>query len=148
MALAAELGAIAAGAREAEQRALSELGRDIGVALQMLDDLTGLTCERRRHKGIEDLRACRASWPWAWLAEQLDAVSYRRFRGALEAVVREELAPELLAERLCERIAEYGRAAVRSKLACSLGKLREVLGEPKGIRELESELLRLEQYDA
>ena len=147
MELAAELGALAAGASPTKLEVLAALGRDIGVALQMLDDWTGLRCARRRHKGREDLLASRASWPWAWLAERTDSVSYRRFRTALESVTAGELDPDLLADQLCEAIGDHAPTVIRAKLDSALSLARRVLGETKGILELESELERLERYD-
>ena len=147
MELAAELGAIAAGASASKVEQLSMLGRDIGVALQMLDDWTGLCCARRRHKGREDLLAGRLSWPWAWLAERSDPVSYLRFRSSLDGVVSAQLGADLLADQLCEQLAEHARLAIRHKLSSALEGVRSVLGEARGISELESELARLERYD-
>ena len=56
MQLGAEVGAVAAGADEARRAALGDFGCRVGLGLQMLDDLGGLTSERRRHKGFEELR--------------------------------------------------------------------------------------------
>lgn len=147
MELAAELGALAAGAEPTKLRALSTLGRDIGIALQMLDDLTGITSERRCHKGHEDLLEARPSWAWAWLAECVDDVSYLRLRGLEEAVVRRDLHPEVVAEQLRALVPDHGRAAIRERLTSSLASCREIFGSAAGLGELENELSRLERYD-
>jgi geranylgeranyl pyrophosphate synthase len=147
MELAAELGALAARAEPRRLQALAALGRDIGIALQMLDDLTGITSERRCHKGHEDLLEARPSWVWAWLAERLDDVTYLRLRALEEAVVRRDLHPEVLAEQLRELIGEHGRAAVHERLAASLDGCREAFGPSPGLQELAHELARLERYD-
>lgn len=147
MELAAELGALAAEAEPSKVRALTTLGRDIGIALQMLDDLTGITSERRCHKGHEDLLEARPSWAWAWLAECVDDVSYLRLRGLEEAVVRRDLHPEVVAEQLRPLIADHGRAAIRERLTESLVSCREIFGASPALGELESELTRLERYD-
>lgn len=70
--LASLLGARAAGADDAVVAAVGGFGSDVGVALQMLDDWSGVSVTRRREKGIEDLRLERLTWPWAWLAESAD----------------------------------------------------------------------------
>jgi geranylgeranyl pyrophosphate synthase len=148
MELAAELGAIGAEASSEWTRVLAKLGRDIGVALQMLDDLSGIAVQKRAHKGREDLLAARPSWVWAWLAERADHVSYRRLRTQAEAVARGELEPDDLAGLLAERVVEPGRRAVRALLADTLAAARATFGDARGISELESELARLERFDA
>ena len=147
MELAAELGAIAAGASADRVRVLAELGRDIGVALQMLDDLGGIAVARRAHKGREDLAAARPSWVWAWLAESVDRVTYRRLRSMAESVARGELEPDGLAALLAERVAAHGRSAIRERLGSTLDAARATFGQARGIVELESELTRLERFD-
>jgi geranylgeranyl pyrophosphate synthase len=147
MELAAELGAIGAGASNERTRVLAKLGRDIGVALQMLDDLSGIAVQKRAHKGREDLLAARPSWVWAWLADA-DHVSYRRLRTQAEAVARGELEPDGLAGLLAERVVEPGRRSVRVLLGCTLAAARATFGDARGISELESELARLERFDA
>jgi geranylgeranyl pyrophosphate synthase len=148
MELAAELGAIAAGAAPERLLALASLGRDIGVCLQMLDDLTGVTSERRRHKGREDLLAARPSWVWAWLAEDADRVAFQRLRGKAEAVMRGEQDANELILLLAERAGDCGRRAVGARLAATLAAARAVFGEARGLHALESELQRLRRFDA
>ncbi|HET7544036.1 MAG TPA: polyprenyl synthetase family protein [Polyangiaceae bacterium] len=145
--LAAELGAIAAGAPAEVVRVLAELGRDLGVALQMLDDWTGVACERRRHKGHEDLRAARPSWPWAWLSEQLDDVSYVRLRVLSEAVMRSELDPEVLAEQFRTLLAEAPRLVIRAHVERSRAACHARFAGSPSLAELDAELTRLERFD-
>lgn len=147
MELSAELGGLAAEAPPERVNALARIGRDIGIGLQMLDDLTGITSERRCHKGHEDLVDARPTWPWAWLAESADDVSYARMRALEESVARRDLHPELVAEPLRELVGETGRAAIRERLDSALATCRETFGGARGIVELERELLRLERYD-
>ncbi len=146
MELAAELGAAAADAEPASLTVLAELGAELGVVLQMLDDLTGICVERRRDKGREDLVLGRPTWVWAWLAERCDRLSYLRFRGVLEAVQRGELDPLLLAEQLAEQIEEAGRAAIRGRLERALARVRARFTDSPALAELERELARLETY--
>ncbi len=88
--------------------ALGVMGRDFGVALQMLDDLTGLTSADRCHKGHEDLLAARPTWPWAWLSQHVDEVAYLRFRSLADAVLARDSHPEELAEPLQEQVRGVG----------------------------------------
>lgn len=146
MELAAELGATAAGAPEESVSVLAELGAELGVVLQMLDDLTGICVERRRDKGREDLVLGRPTWVWAWLAAERDRLSYLRFRAALEAVQRGELDALTLAEQLAEQIGEVGRAAVRARLAKTYERVERQFAGAPALTELEREFRRLEAY--
>ncbi|HEV8549209.1 MAG TPA: polyprenyl synthetase family protein [Polyangiaceae bacterium] len=145
--LAAEVGALAADAAAHEVAALARLGCELGVALQMLDDLTGLTSPRRSHKGHEDLLDARPSWVWSWLAEREDDVGYRRLRALAEQVTQREVEPAVLAAQLRERIAEPGAEAVRRKLRNALAQVEPGFGGRRAFKELASEVERLERYD-
>jgi geranylgeranyl pyrophosphate synthase len=145
--LSTELAAIAAGAPAETIRTLAELGRDIGVALQMLDDWTGIACEHRCHKGHEDLLEARPSWPWAWLAERLDDVSYVRLRLLTEEVVRRDLHPEAVAEQFRTLLEDAPERAIRRQLERSRAACRAKFEGSPGFAELELELARLERYD-
>jgi hypothetical protein len=69
--------------------ALAGFGIALGVGLQHLDDLGGLCNGGRRDKGREDLAGRRLTWPWAYLARELDEVRFaklqRRLRDAGDA---------------------------------------------------------------
>ena len=82
--LATALGAIAALAPARRVEVLARFGCEIGVGLQMLDDLSGVVNPSRRDKALEDLRLDRATWLWAWLAE--DEESYAELRAQLSEV--------------------------------------------------------------
>jgi len=147
MELAAEVGALAAQAPAESVQALGHFGRELGIALQMLDDLTGVTSERRRHKGHEDLLEARPSWVWAWLSEREDDVSYLRLRALAEQVARRELEPEGLAQLLGERVAELGRKTVRQRLRVALAGVERAFAPSVVRAELRDEVARLERYD-
>ncbi len=146
--LATRLGALSAGADEHAVDVLGRFGRAFGVALQMLDDLTGLTSERRCHKGHEDLIESRPTWPWSWLAQHVDAIAYVRIRSLAEQVARRDLHPEIVSQELRERIEAAGRTAIHEHLQGALSDLCGGLGERRGYSELCLEIARLEQFDA
>ena len=148
MQLAAELGAVTANAGDMTQRALAHFGCQVGTGLQMLDDLGGLTSPRRKHKGFEDLRLGRLTWPWAWAAEREQDVSYARLR-ELQRDVRAGRAPaERLGSRLCETLGDTGRQRVREHLALALATLEQSIGPSELLTVLAHEIIRLqESYD-
>lgn len=76
MELAAVLGARAAGADARAVGVVGAFASAFGVGLQMLDDWSGLSRPGRRAKGAEDIRLARLTWPWAWLAEHADEVTF------------------------------------------------------------------------
>lgn len=144
MQLAAQIGAVAADGRAEVAEALGNFGRELGVGLQMADDLGGLTSEKRCHKGHEDLIHARPTWVWAWLSRQLDAVTYARLVALGREVARGDLHPEALAEELRERVERHGRERIRRHLFVALSALRSVVGDAPAFHELEREIEELE----
>jgi geranylgeranyl pyrophosphate synthase len=146
--LAAQMGALAAGASQSKAQAIAHFGRELGVGLQMLDDLGGIVSERRAHKGHEDLRHRRPTWPWAWAAGELDARAYAKVQKLGRAVSANGEHPETVASQLRAAVASHGRDQARARLAAALARLAEAVPEPRAILELEHELARLEKsYD-
>ena len=83
MGFAAVLGGVIAGASATRLSALDEFGRDLGVSLQMFDDLGNVTGIREPSKRYEDLMALRPSWVWACAANSARPHDYARFREAV-----------------------------------------------------------------
>lgn len=136
--LAATLGAIAAGAGPFVSRLLARFGHELGIGLQMLDDLGSITSDRLCHKGHEDLIGGRPTWPWAWLSEDVDAASYATLQQLARAVESRDAHPELLVERMRSDLDEPGRARVHAHLDRSVAELESAFaGAPAlaGIRE-------------
>ena len=100
MGLASALPAISAGASHQMASAFQEFGENLGIGLQMLDDLGAVTSRTRCHKGHEDLRHGRPTWVWAWLAQKAPEMTYLRLQQMAREVEAHELHPELLADHL------------------------------------------------
>jgi geranylgeranyl pyrophosphate synthase len=83
MSFAAVLGGVIAGASATRLSALDEFGRDLGVSLQMFDDLGNVTGIREPSKRYEDLMGLRPSWVWACAANGTRPHDYARFREAV-----------------------------------------------------------------
>lgn len=143
--LAAHMGALAAGASQHKAQAIAQFGSELGMGLQMLDDLSGIVSERHAHKGHEDLRSSRPTWPWAWAAERLDARAFSKIQKLGRAVSTQGEHPEFLAIELREAVAEHGRAAAHARLSLAFARLSEAVPEPRVLLELEHELARLEK---
>ncbi len=145
MQLAAELGVIAARGRPELVSATGRFGRELGVGLQMADDWGGIVSEARCHKGHEDSLLARATWPWAWLAESLDEVSYAKLAVLGREVERRDSHPELLAERLRELLDDAARAQIRGQLRGALADLSRLLDGSSVLNDLEGEIETLEK---
>jgi len=143
--LAAHMGALAAGASQSKAQAIAQFGCELGVGLQMLDDLGGIVSERRAHKGREDLQHRRPTWPWAWAAEILDPRAYRKIQKLGRGVAMNAVTPEELACDLRAAVGQHGRAQAHDRLTAALARLAEAVPEPRAILELEHELARLEK---
>ncbi len=144
--LGPRLAALACGAAPERVEILGDLGEQLGTALQMLDDLGGLTWARRA-KGLEDLRASRATWPWAWLAETRDQLAFARLqqraRHAAERTDDAEL--EGVADAMLAEVELIGRTRAHACLAGALGRARDALGGSPALAALADEAARLEE---
>jgi geranylgeranyl pyrophosphate synthase len=119
MGLAARIGALAAGASAERCAAIAHFGEELGVGLQMLDDLGAITSRSRRDKGLEDLRGGRPTWPWAWLCSTVDELAVARLQQRLRAATApsagdDEAEAVMLALR--DAALPVGRPAVRGHL--------------------------------
>ena len=137
------VGALAAGADEARHRALGRFGRRFGVVLQMLDDLANVGAHTAEARRFEDVRLGRATWPWAWLAERLPPVRFRRLQRAARAVADGRLAAATLGTRLGVLSDAHGRRVARASLTQAREALRRALGDASALDELDATVERL-----
>nr|ANY58027.1 polyprenyl synthase [uncultured bacterium]ANY58044.1 polyprenyl synthase [uncultured bacterium] len=145
LAFGARLGALCAHAPEPRVEALARFGRELGVSLQRLDDLGGITSARMRDKGLEDLQLERVTFAWAVLAERLDACTFKR----LVYQLRADKSPEgldTLRELLAQHMREHDALGeVRAKLWQAFDALRGALEVSGGALErLREHIARLE----
>lgn len=138
--LALSLPAAARGATAATE-ALARCGRVLGIALQMLDDLGNLAAERAPEKFGEDLRHGRPTWPWAWLADDVERFETFRPRAAAARSGKERL--EKLAGDLLREVGERGRAEATARMGTAVARLEETLERPApGVRDVVETLER------
>lgn len=143
--LAAEVGAIASGAAPPARAALQRFARCYGVALQMLDDASGLYQPGRADKAHEDLQGGRPTWPWAWLSRRLDELGYSRLQHQAQAVERRELEPEVLAAALRQKLGACPQRVVHGRLVTAFRELEQHVASPEALGPLAEEIMRLEQ---
>jgi geranylgeranyl pyrophosphate synthase len=148
MGLSAAIPAVASGASHQASSQFQRFGEGLGVGLQMLDDLGGLTSERRCHKGHEDLLHGRPTWPWAWLAGELTEIDYLRLQQKAREVEARDLHPEALAEQLRKALGPQAKHRVFNHIVQTLRLLPRDLPGGHHMRELQDELARLmRSYD-
>jgi geranylgeranyl pyrophosphate synthase len=127
------------------RRALGHLGREIGIVLQMLDDLSGIINRGRRHKGREDLVQGRLTWAWAWAARWSDTATYARLRKLARQVARGTVSPDLLSREIRSLIQERARDHVRARLAGALAEFHQAFGPSRAFAKLQADVHQLER---
>ncbi|HWO13255.1 MAG TPA: polyprenyl synthetase family protein [Polyangiaceae bacterium] len=145
MELAAALGSLAAGASAELTQEFARFGRDMGVALQMLDDVGGLTSEKRCLKGHEDLLLGRPTWPWAWLCAELPPDRHAELVVLGAAVAARQAHPELLARRLRAHLRGSGRVRIRRHIHAAFARLESATGPSPALKTLRADLGRMEK---
>ena len=146
--LSAGLGALVSGADERVVRAATFFGRELGTALQMLDDLSGVVTEKRRHKGVEDVIHGRPTWPWAWLALTMDDAAYARLRDKasdIEEGAADAPQPAALVEELGRLVAPQGKRRVHTLVEHAFARLAAAVSHGPSLAGLRIELERLER---
>ena len=136
-------GGGAAGAAAPVLGHLGELGRDLGRALQMLDDLGGLTVPARRAKGLEDLRLGRPTWVWAWAAERAGDAELAALQEEARRVRDGAGDVEALRQRLTAAVEELGRTRARAALDRASARLTERFGAAPARDQVAAEIERL-----
>jgi geranylgeranyl pyrophosphate synthase len=143
IALSAGLGALVAGASNDTVLAAYRFGREMGTALQMLDDLSGVISPRKLSKGEEDLKNDRPTWPWAWLATMETPDQFERLRLMARSVSEGADSALLIAE--LRRLLHDQRRVIHEHLELAFDRLRNELPHAGGLQVLRREIERLEQ---
>lgn len=127
--LATRFGGIAAGADRSTTQSLADFGMEIGVALQMRNDLgelLSLVSDSYQSLRSDDLRNARVTWPWAWAAsvtdpQHVEKLAEQTGRGVDDPVALVDVAKELLG-----LIYSFGDQAIRDRIEQPLDRLRVV----------------------
>ncbi len=145
MGLAAELGATAAGADARTIAAAAAFGVNLGVGLQMQNDLSELTGAAGPLKHPEDLIHGRVTWPWVWAAQRLPALQFDplQARGAKLADGHGDAAA--LARDLLSALGSDPARRVREWLADAVADLANFVPSSPALDAVRDEITRLER---
>ncbi len=145
MSLAGGLGAVAAGGPEYLTDAVMTFGTQLGVALQMLNDLAELTGAAGPLKHPEDLIHGRVTWPWAWAAERLPANAFDELqvRGAKLAAGTGDAG--VLAGDLLAALGADPKQPVAAALSSAYEDLAMAVGPHPALAAIRAEVDRLLQ---
>lgn len=143
-ALCTGLGAIAAGARADRVALLQQFGEQVGVALQMLDDLTAVLLPARHDKAGEDLRCGRPTWAWALAARECAPDHYQALTAHAQTAALDGHWQPVCAE-LAAVLAPVGLDPAREALATASRLLVEHLPGDAALADLMSDLDGLER---
>ncbi|HMP73899.1 MAG TPA: polyprenyl synthetase family protein [Kiritimatiellia bacterium] len=141
----AAMGAIAAGGDEASIGAFRRFGCEVGVGLQMLDDLGALRAESRREKAREDLLHGRLTWPWILLSESMSVYEYSDLVHLSRQVVSQQVSFEVLRVKMLEGLPEDAPSRIRNHFQEAFDRLRGVVPGSQAVERFESELRALEK---
>jgi geranylgeranyl pyrophosphate synthase len=121
MGFALVLGAVIGGATEATTSLVDQFGRNLGVALQMFDDLGNVLGIREPAKKYEDLMLCRPSWAWGCAAKTSPPKSYEHFVAAVGKLPDpSELENWIDEHRFIDRM----RQGARHRLECTFDRFK------------------------
>jgi geranylgeranyl pyrophosphate synthase len=144
MGFAAELGAIAGEVETRKADAASALGNSIGVALQMLNDLSDLAPRDGPQRGYEDLAGRRPTWCWVWAYEVLDAPEYSQVLRTLTTMSDDRTAISSFAETLRASILLHARFEIDRVLNTALDAWSSQFGLDAELTTIMEEVRRLE----
>lgn len=119
--MAATFGAVSAGANRPLRVALSRFGMQIGIALQMrndLEELRSMTNENNEFHSVrmEDLRNARITWPWAWAYSVCSPDEFAALVTQLPHSGQDSRALKRLAIQLLSHSERCGDAAIQERI--------------------------------
>ena len=128
--LAMRMGCIAANAPDRLLSVLPVLGRRIGIALQMRNDLDELAsiaqwqCENQSEDSIrdDDLRNARMTWPWVWASQRTGHAQCREWAMRLDRSPQDRWE---VAQELFQLVGQHGDQIIGALVSEQLRLLAE-----------------------
>ncbi len=118
-ALATKLGAISV-QKNSNVDVFEAFGMQLGIGLQMQNDLAELQRCAEAGEPSDDLRNARATWAWAWASQQTPS---RGFCDLQQMLSDDSVSDQELAQHLIRRVTETGSEAIRNQLRQAIATL-------------------------
>jgi geranylgeranyl pyrophosphate synthase len=144
MGLAAAAPAAALGCSSYDAARFASFGRELGVGLQMMDDLSSVTREERAEKAREDLHHGTPTWPWVWAAARCTPPEFAAMQSLARRVREHESHYLLLRNALRDHVEQAGRAAMRRQVNKALAAAVPLARSARDADLLRREIERLE----
>ena len=141
-ALAAWIGAIAAGGDRVTTKAISRFGMNVGVCLQMHNDLNELHHFVEGEQRFDDLRNARVTWPWVWAQKVISETEFMVLRGRLSRSLGDSQELRSIACKLIDLVADRGQTYIQKRLERELTLLGEHVDSTRGLRSVLGNLRR------
>jgi len=148
--LAMKLGCVSASATPKLTNAISAFGIQIGIALQMRNDLDELKTARsdsKNHSQVgrsDDLRHGRVTWPWVWYAQLAGQSACRKLTAALGQTPQQSAVCDV-AQELFERTFQHGNGLIQSLISEQTRLLGEYVVDEALLTKVRSRLRSIEQ---
>jgi len=148
--MAASFGAIATGSPKLLRNALARFGMNVGIALQMRNDLEELRSLVQDADGnvelrCDDLRHARVTWPWAWAVQLAEPADLQRLIALLEQSQSSQQAMLDLAAALVCLVGATGDLRIRLRIEEPLRLLGEHVVDTCALQEMRSMLAQIMQ---
>ena len=135
--LAARLGAMTAGASHDYEQSLSAFGCELGICLQMRNDLDELRMVANDGLRHDDMKNARVTWPWSWYAESCANETFRESQRRAYIATNDADVAKNVATEIDRLVGAYGDQEIESRLQSAYSKLSEIVGVSKPLRELQ-----------
>ena len=145
VAMASTFGAVAAGACRTLRSALSRFGKNVGIVLQMRNDLEELrSLVENSLRGLtirtDDLRNARVTWPWAWAKQVCTTEEFEQLIVQLRCANDCETGMAGLANQLLNYTGPLGDKLIRDRIESQLRLLGEHVLDASSLQRMRTVL--------
>lgn len=146
--MAATFGAMSAGANRTLRMALTQFGMQVGIALQMRNDLEELRSMNSdsnefQTMRLEDLRNARITWPWAWAHSVCSPSEFAALSAQLRDCNPNPRSLSRLAAQLLSHAESCGDAAIHKRIHVQFRRLADHGVNPRALEEMKTVLSRI-----
>ncbi len=142
-ALAAKLGAAVAGGSPELQACFHSFGMQLGIGLQMQNDLAELNSAATALGRSDDFRNARVTWPWAWASQLRSETEVKHLQELLAQSTSENFQEVALA--LTTSISNQRDTSIRTMINGAVSCLKETLPS-NSLNGLNEFMSRIEGY--